>query len=139
MIVVDASVALKWFFEEQAVAAADDLLINHSGQMRVPDVFVSEVLGALVREANADKVRAPEIRRLIAQFFVLQRENKFTVLSMMAAYPRVTDIAIEMGHPIKDCIYLALAEALEAPLITADVRFANKARLVYPEVRILGE
>ena len=35
---------------------------------------------------------------------------------------RAVAIARELDHPVYDCFYLALSEALDAPLITADGR-----------------
>ena len=34
-------------------------------------------------------------------------------------------LALELGLPVYDCIYLALAERLDRTLITADKRFLN--------------
>ena len=48
-------------------------------------------------------------------------------------------LAIDLGHPLKDCIYLALAMELGRPLITSDAMFAAKARNIYPAVQVLGE
>ena len=48
-------------------------------------------------------------------------------------------LAINLGHPLKDCLYLTLAMELGYPLITADAKFAAKARGVYGDVRVLGE
>ena len=36
-------------------------------------------------------------------------------------------IAVELGHPVYDCLYLACAESADATLVTADDRFAAKA------------
>ncbi len=36
-------------------------------------------------------------------------------------------IALHLGHPIYDCLYLALAIDLGAPLVTADRRFHRAA------------
>ena len=35
---------------------------------------------------------------------------------------RALAIARELDHPVHDCFYLALSEALDAPLVTADGR-----------------
>jgi predicted nucleic acid-binding protein len=50
---------------------------------------------------------------------------------------RATNLAIDLGHPLKDCIYLALAMELGCDLVTADARFAAKAREVWAGVRVL--
>jgi predicted nucleic acid-binding protein len=47
--------------------------------------------------------------------------------------------AIDIGHPLKDCIYLILAMELDCELMTCDARFAKKARDVWDRVRVLGE
>ena len=47
-------------------------------------------------------------------------------------------IATELGHPLQDCLYLAVSENLEADLVTADRKFVAAARRNYPLVRLLG-
>lgn len=42
--------------------------------------------------------------------------------------PRAAGIAIELAHPVYDCVYLALAEALDDDLLTADIRLAAAVR-----------
>jgi predicted nucleic acid-binding protein len=37
-------------------------------------------------------------------------------------------LALDLGHPIYDCIYLAAAVASDRILVTADERFAAKVR-----------
>ncbi len=36
---------------------------------------------------------------------------------------RALELALELRHPVYDCVYLALAERLDRKLITADRRF----------------
>lgn len=48
-------------------------------------------------------------------------------------------LALDLGHPFKDSIYLALAVDLGCDLVTCDARFAKRAKEVWPRVRMLGE
>ncbi len=48
-------------------------------------------------------------------------------------------LALDLGHSLTDCIYLALAIELACPLITCDAKFAAKARGTYANIRALGE
>jgi predicted nucleic acid-binding protein len=51
---------------------------------------------------------------------------------------RALNLSLELNHPLQDCIYLALAERLDAPLITADEKFASTAQSRYSRVRTLA-
>jgi len=39
------------------------------------------------------------------------------------------DLALELQHPVYDCLYLALAVERDIPLVTADEKLAKAARL----------
>jgi predicted nucleic acid-binding protein len=60
-----------------------------------------------------------------------------TIVDERAYVPRALTIARALGHPIYDCVYLALAEAENKPLVTADARFL--ARLVDSPWRNLAQ
>lgn len=62
MSVIDASVAMKWFIDEQGSDLALDLLESAQGDLHVPDEFVVEVAGSLVRRANEDKASREQWR-----------------------------------------------------------------------------
>ena len=36
------------------------------------------------------------------------------------------DLAMRLGHPLKDCIYLVLADRLGCTVVTADARFRDR-------------
>lgn len=138
MIVIDASVALKWFFSEPGSDKAIELLGLPAGTLVAPDLFAVEVCAAFVRAANMDKARKADAfiflddfeGRLIDGFVELQPSSASPVL-------RAAKLAIELGHPLKDCIYLALAIELACPLLTADERFAERVRSTYRSVQTL--
>ena len=139
MIVADASLALKWYLDEALSDEADHWFTEHEGQIRVPHVFLIEVTGALVRRANIDKTLRSKSEASIARFAALFDEQ---LIRVEHAEPqqmaKAANLALDLGHPLKDCIYLALAMELECDLVTCDTKFAAKAQGVWDWVRILG-
>ena len=45
-------------------------------------------------------------------------------------------LAVQIDHPVYDCVYLACAEAEAAPLVTADERLSRRASEAYPVVEV---
>ncbi len=139
MIVVDASLAVKWFLDEPLSDHAASVLSAHAGQIYAPDLLLVEVTSALVRNANMVKSNRENVEaaldrlgKLIADGDLLTRRSADPLIRQSAS------IAIALGHPLKDCIYLALAMEMECELVTCDARFAAKAREVWGRVRVLG-
>ncbi len=139
MIVIDASLAVKWYADEEHSDAADGVLADNPGNIVVPAVFLGEVIGALVRRANIDKALRGESEASIARFVTLMTGQWIrTEQSDPPAIANAAQLALDLGHPLKDCIYLALAMELGCDLVTCDTRFAAKAKGVWAAVRVLG-
>ena len=140
MIVVDSSLAVKWYLLELLTQEALDLLGEQEGNIVVPGIFVIEVIGALVRRANIDKALRSKSEQSIRQFASLIADGLIAA-SRVEPEQMITaaSLALDLGHPLKDCIYLALAMELGCDLVTADARFAAKAKGVWAGVRVLGE
>ena len=119
-LVVDASVAVKWFVDEEGSDVADALLDGRR-ELHAPRLMAAEVGNALWR-----KVRMGEMERA-------QAEIRIAAISQIAI--RWADdeticsdairIAIDLDRAIYDCMYLALAHRIGATMATADTRFAN--------------
>lgn len=138
MIVIDASVAVKWFVDEDYSDRASSVRDANLGQIAVPDLFVIEVVGALVRRANMAKGLRGDSEQAIGTLMALLDENLITAVP--ASPPIVSaaaQFALDLGHPFKDCVYLALAADLECDLVTCDARFAAKARTLRPVVALV--
>jgi predicted nucleic acid-binding protein len=140
VIVVDASLAIKWYLDERLSNEADDWLTDHEGDIVVPHVFLTEVIGALVRRANIDKKLRRDSEASISRFVALFDEQLIRVkeIEPTAMAPAGT-LALDLRHPLKDCIYLALAMELGCDLVTCDAKFAAKAKTVWDRMRVLGE
>lgn len=140
MIVVDASLALKWYLDEALSDEAEAWFAENEGSIVVPHVFLIEVTGALVRRANIDNELRRASETSIARFVALFDEQSIRVESTeLRQMAQAASLALDLGHPLKDCIYLALAMELGCDLVTCDARFAAKAKVVWAGVRMLGE
>jgi predicted nucleic acid-binding protein len=122
-VVVDASVALKWFVNEDGSDRAVSLL-NSGAPMIAPDLVLAEVCNAAwksLRRREIDPAQLNQIAIDVAGPF--QR-----LVSLDHLLRRAVAIAGELDHPVYDCLYLALVEAEDAPLITADRRLVDAVR-----------
>jgi predicted nucleic acid-binding protein len=139
VIVVDASLAVKWFLPEPGAEAAAALLLDQDGIVG-PDMLAVEVHATLVRGANMVKSNRRDAEISIQRFQTMIDVGAVTLMrSMPKQIERASTIAIALGHPLKDCIYLTLAMELECDLVTCDARFAAKTKGVWAGVRVLGE
>ena len=123
-VVVDASVAFKWFVTEADSEAAVSVLRNHN--VVVPDVLLAECRNAALTHVRRGTISIEQARQVERALEALQ-------LRTLASEPFLTQafsIALELGHPIYDCIYLAAAIDSDRILVTADARFAAKVQRI---------
>ena len=122
-LVIDASVALKWFVEEDGSAPARALLLG-SDMLIAPDLIVAEVCNAAWKAVrNGTMLPAQQdhaARRLGAVL------DEFVPLAGLAA--RAAILSRTLDHPAYDCFYVALAEARDTQMITADRRLLGRVR-----------
>jgi predicted nucleic acid-binding protein len=122
-LIVDASVAIKWFIEEPGSAAARRLWQGEP-DLLAPDLIVPEVCNAVwrkVRLGQSDPAQAAEIARRLHHGVLELRPTA-------PLAPRAVALALDLDHPVYDCFYLSLAEAEKAELVTADQRLEGRLR-----------
>ncbi|MBE7184444.1 MAG: type II toxin-antitoxin system VapC family toxin [Methylobacterium mesophilicum] len=122
-LVIDASVAIKWAVGEEGSDAATALLGR--GEPPVAPQFV------LLESANVlwKKVARRELDGNQAEVgFALIKKAFPTLVPDFSLIDRALSIALELSHPVYDCLYLACAESTGFPLVTADKRLHEKAR-----------
>jgi predicted nucleic acid-binding protein len=135
-VVVDASVALKWFFRsDEADIDAAMAVLEAVGDARVsllqPPHFIAEVGAVLARESPS------AAKRSVADLLQIDME----VLADRHALPRVIGRAVELSvkleHHLFDTLYHAVAlEFPAAVLVTADERYFRKASRLGRIVRL---
>jgi predicted nucleic acid-binding protein len=121
-LVIDASIAAKWFVEEPGRAQALEVLDETDRQ--APDLVVAEVANVIWK-----KVLRGQVGEAQARFSCAALARYFDVLhASEALIESAITLAITLRHPIYDCIYLACAERAGAPLVTADRRLLAAVR-----------
>jgi predicted nucleic acid-binding protein len=134
IIVIDASVAVKWVLREVNSGAADALLDDHD--LIAPVLWLAEAGNALWRRQRIGEITADEADVRLSALL----NAPLTSQPLEPILPAAVKIAIEIGHPIYDCLYLALAQRHQTHVITADRRFVsavNSSRFS-GTVRLLG-
>ena len=116
-LIVDASVAAKWFVRENLHDQALDLL-EHRDRLAAPDLIVSEIANIAWKKCVRGEISSAQARTMTAAIGhyipTLHPASKFA--------ERALEIALELNHPVYDCLYLACAES-SGTLITADKKF----------------
>jgi predicted nucleic acid-binding protein len=130
-LVVDASVGVKLFLNEESSDLAQELfeqlLVDDDLEFYVPDLFFIECADVLWKSARARRISTRDALRAAAD---LQRLALVSLPTREFARPAL-NIAATLGVTAYDACYLAVAEELRAPLVTADdalCRTARKAR-----------
>jgi len=118
MIVVDASAMLEALLRRPAATIVEKLLFEPSQTIHAPhllDVEVAQVVRRFAENRELDAERGREALRDLADFPVRRYPHDFLL-------PRVWDL--RNNFTAYDAMYVALAEALDAPLLTRDKRLA---------------
>jgi predicted nucleic acid-binding protein len=139
-IVLDANVAIAAIhvhpLSDKAIALFD-LLIDNFHHGYVTDLFFAEVTSTLTFLSRHPRVRLD--RTLVLQHLDDLVKMPFSVTACKQLTPSAAVIA--MTHKISgyDAMYVALAETIGAPLITADRKLLNSLAQSKHEIVWLGD
>jgi predicted nucleic acid-binding protein len=116
--VVDASVALKWFVPEIHSDAA--LRARHGGyRLHAPAFLLLELGNVLAKKIRREELTHSEGDAILKELNHLPLQRHADERLFPAAYR----LALDTHRSLYDCLYLALAEAVEGVMITADRKF----------------
>lgn len=132
-MIIDASVAFKWLIPEEDSDRAFALI--GQGPLNAPSLIFSEVGNALWKLMTSEQIlkdSGASAQLAALDQLVIAHDDAELV-------PRALELGLHLGHAIYDCVYLALAERLSMPLLTADAKFLRKLeeRPVAIEIRKL--
>lgn len=134
MLVVDASVVLKWLMTDPEIEPDTDRAIQlmdyilaEGGEVIQPPHWLAEVAAELSRISPSTVTK--DVERLIALELPVRTDSD--------VYRRACDLAIELNQHVFDTLYHAVAiESPGAVLVTADERYAKAASAKGSVVRL---
>ena len=122
-VVIDTSVIIKWFADEEDSGKARLLLDcwwRRELEIVVPELLIYELANALRFGKKAPKTA---ISKIIRDFLSAMPQ-------IYIVNPNIIDLCLnyvfEHGLTIYDAVYVALADMLEVPLVTADLKHHRK-------------
>jgi predicted nucleic acid-binding protein len=132
--IVDASVAVKWFVNEEGTAQALGLLRSGS-ELYAPALMQQEVANTLWKKCRAGLLSAADASERI--------DRLPGYIRPMASEPDLAEafrIATDIDHPVYDCLYVQASIESRLPLITADRRlFLRAGRLMQAVIYELSQ
>jgi predicted nucleic acid-binding protein len=137
MIVLDASVAVKWLCSEVQTEIANDLL-ETSEQFAAPALIRMEVADAVVRRFRTGQVAEEAAKQICDKWHLLLDARFVALLPDQELFASAQQLAFQCKHTIADCLYLAAAKSLRCKLITADRDFWQRAKAVYEPSELLA-
>ncbi len=123
VVVVDSSVAIKWYVPESHHEAAT-LLLEGENELHTPDLLPSEFGNVLWKKIQRDELTEREVTAIVRAL----RTVPFRIHPSLALLEGAMEIALRTTRTVYDSVYVALAVALDCPFVTADTRLSNALR-----------
>jgi predicted nucleic acid-binding protein len=122
-LVVDASVACKWFISEPGSDAAEALVADNEMPL-APDLIVPEVCNVAWLKLRRGEITSEQATAMVEG---LPDVLDGLVPSVQLAN-RALEIANVLAHPASDCFYIALAELRGTRMVTDDRRLLGRLK-----------
>lgn len=138
-LIIDASVAAKWFLPKSDEPLAEEalrLLVGYAeGRFRfvVPDLFWAECANIFWKAVRQDRWTCSAAENAILSL----KGRDPPTMSSLELLEEAFSIAASFDRAVYDSLYLALAVHLNTEVITADARLANALAAHLP-VKFLG-
>jgi predicted nucleic acid-binding protein len=128
-LVLDASVALAWCFEDETTVSTTEILQRLAGEAAsVPGIWPIEVANVLAIAERRRRITPAESAQFIARLdglvIVVDEETS------RRAFTRILDLAREERLTAYDAAYLELAMRLGVPLASKDSQLCDVAERV---------
>ena len=127
VVVLDASVAVRWIVQEEGSAEADGLLARDLAWI-APRLLLTEVASALRRKVVRGELPALAAAQSLDALLQAIDDGLVSLAEDEQLVSQALLLALSLEHKLPHCLYLALAEREGASIATADDRLARLAR-----------
>lgn len=132
-LVIDSSVAVKWFVVEPYSADARKILDgyrNGSLSLLAPDLINAEFGNIVWKKHVLQGLAATDAQAIIDGFRSLQ----FTFVATATLLDDAYKLAVKHQRTVYDSLYLALSLRANCQFVTADERFVNAIGSSFPNI-----
>ena len=132
-LVVDASVAIKWFVHEPLSVEARRILDDYQAgtlSMLAPDLIYAEVGNIVWKKHIFQGLEADDAKTIVDEF----RKLVITVTATADLLDDAYSLAVGHRRSVYDSLYLALTVRENCQFVTADEKLANAVRYTLPSV-----
>lgn len=126
MVVVDASVAYKWWDQKEELSEdAQIFLKNHINKILVPDLMLYELANAW---STKTKLAISDVKSNLEDLEKLNLQIEPITFKLLT---KAVDFSKKYNVSVYDASYAVLARAKKCDLVTADTKFVNQVNLPY--------
>ena len=118
--VIDASVLVKLFFEEDHSQAAERF-VQETGELFAPDLIWSEVTNVIWKRHRRGDISQADAAEMAAQIIGMP----LRIYPSAELIPDALDLAMQFDRTVYDGLYVALAVKTKSVMISSDERLVN--------------
>ena len=129
--ILDASVALKWVFQEQDSDKAQQIRTEFQQglhELLAPEIFPIEIAHVLSKACRTNQITPQRAEADLASIY----SDLPQLFPSIPLLPRAFEISLQSRTGIYDCLYLALSEREQCELLTADMKLINSLQKKFP-------
>jgi predicted nucleic acid-binding protein len=137
-VVIDSSVAAKWVLDEPDSDQADRLMLDAATaghRLIVLDLALVEIANAIWKRYHRKLCTASEASAQLESLFQIPLH----IEPALPRLPRGSAIAQNYGRSVYDALFVALAEELNLPGVTADEPLQKAVCSDFPTIRLLKD
>jgi len=136
LIVVDASVAVKWILPEQDEQPARQLFLD-GARFVAPATVRIEVAGAVLRRFREEKLPEAQAKSACDTWKEMIADGLIHLLPIEDLFDVALALAFKTKHALPDCLYLAAGKRLDAHVVTADRTLYERGKKIHGKMRLL--
>ncbi|MBI5197907.1 MAG: type II toxin-antitoxin system VapC family toxin [Nitrospirae bacterium] len=141
LAVIDASVAVQWFFTEadgeryaENAQTILHLILDDQLPAVVPTLFFSECANVLWKACEWRDYSKKAAVQALQSLYSLGLE----VLDETILMEKALELSLRYHCPVYDCLYLAMALEVGGNLVTADEKFYKQFKASFPLIKWIG-